>query len=173
MKDEQGNQRGLMQTLRDAALKGASAVTGRPIARRCPSCNEWILQDDKHTACGEHQPIPEGANPIRMTFVPSPEPALPEPPKVERLGRSSDERQVSNRFKDPTKSDPVRQQPEEDDPTDEWASVRNTGGYKRKEAPDTSWGMSSKELARAQDQAEFGLDDDEEPPTPTNPRYSL
>ena len=169
MRDEQSNQRGIMQVFRDVALKGAEVITGRPVYVRCRSCGEWKERGCK-SECRLHPPVPEGVDPIYIHFAASPEPTLPEPPKVERLGRSSEQRQVSNRFKDPTKTDPVRQQPEEDDPTDEWAGVRNTGGYKRKEAPASDWGMSSEELAKAQDRAD-GYDVD--PVEPDVPRYGV
>lgn len=127
MRDEQTNQRGIMQVFRDVALQGASVVTGRPIVKRCPACNEWVMKDDEHSACGEHQPIPEGANPIYMTFVP----ALPAekelPPPVERLDGKPAFKRVNMKQRDER-----YKIPESDDPLAHVPPKRDDGGYVRK-----------------------------------------
>jgi hypothetical protein len=166
-RDEQEGQRGLIQTLRNAAIRGTAAVMGVTVTHNCRHCGEVIVRGDS-SPCGHHLPIPQGEA-IHIGFVAPPD-LLPEPPKVERLGRSSEERQVSNRYKDPTKIDPVREQPEqkeEEGPEPYWAEdpdfKPNAPTYRRKQENNTEWGMSSSEMNRRIDIAERGESDIPDP----------
>lgn len=128
MRDEQSNQRGIIQVFRDVALQGASVITGRPIVSRCPDCGEWVLQDDKESECGSHLAIPEGADPIYMNFVPSPEPApkeLPQP--VQRTDGKPAFKRVNMKQRDER-----YKRPEDEDPIAHVSQKRDDGGYVRK-----------------------------------------
>ncbi len=165
-RDEQEGQRGLIQTLRNAAIRGTAAVMGVTITHNCRHCGEVIMQGDNRP-CGQHKPIPDGET-IHINLA-KPLERLPEP-KVERLG-PSEERQVSNRYKDPTKIDPVREQPEQKEekgPRPYWAedpdfNPNATAYRRRQEENSTEWGMSSSEISRRMDIAERGESDIPDP----------
>ena len=81
---------------------------------------------------------------------------------------------MSNRYKDPTKPDPIAKTPATPQPSQEEEETETSGrrsgtrgGYKRKSNEPSAWGMSSEELARRQERAE---DPDAEPEQPDIPR---
>lgn len=170
------------ETLLRRLINGAASVlSGKTDERiQCVDCGEWKRRGDS-SPCGSHPVLPEPEDDtflIRIGFV-KPKPALEEPPKVERLGRQSDERQVSNRFKDPTAIDPVREQPEqkeEEGPEPYWAEDPdfnpNAPAYHRGMKKKLGWGSSAEEIREAMDRAEWGRDSDDDD-TPTTPRYGL
>ena len=173
-RDEQEGQRGLIQTLRNAAIRGTAAVMGVTVTHNCRHCGEVIMQGDNQP-CGQHKPIPDGET-IHIRFAQSPE-RLPEP-KVARLG-PSDKPQKSYRYKNTSEPDPIAKTPATPEPAqaeeeteDIWAEVRNTGGYRR-EPKSLDWNSSAKDFDAAIDRAQNGVtkDDDEHDPTPTLPNY--
>ena len=124
MRDNNDNERGLLDTIRKVAAKTHSAITGRPIVRRCRDCNQWLMQDDEGSPCGAHQPIPEDASPIYLNFTPSPEPREP----VSRIEREVEPKRVRA---NPRYSEKYAL-PEEDDPLVYVPPKRDDGGYVRK-----------------------------------------
>ena len=54
-RDEQEGQRGIMQVLRTAAIKGTAAVMGVSVTHNCRHCGEVIVQGDNNRAANTCQ----------------------------------------------------------------------------------------------------------------------
>lgn len=166
------------QTLLQRMIAGASNFVNRntEIRIQCTRCGEWIRRGDS-SPCGSHPVLPspgEDTDVVKITFVAAPK-SQPEPPKVERLGRSSEQR--SERWKDTSKPDPIEHIERPPRLTDEEleaervkeqnALIREHGGLtgkpKRKQENKTEWGMSSSEINRRMDIAESGESDIPDP----------
>lgn len=165
------------ETLLGRLISGASHLLQRRTVHtliQCADCGEYKKQGEK-TRCGSHLKLSEMREGDELVYISLKPPTerLPEP-KVERLG-PSDEPQKSFRHEDTTKAEPIAKTPAtpEETEVDEWAGVRNTGGYSRT-SKGLDWDSSTKDFEAAIDRAQNktrGDDDDDHDPTPTLPIY--
>ena len=159
------------------------------LTRTCPDCGEEINHDDFKSICGHHLPIVNDADndmALHLKFVQVGKKLLPwekadanallpenrEANQLEKERAALPSKETTSHKPDPNPY--VTKDTDLDDPEDIWAEVRNKRVYTRSMNTGIGWGSSTADIHRRMDELQGERsDDDDEPPTPTNPRYSL